>query len=347
VRPAALEISQLAAPFGRHPGLSRVSFGVAPGERLVIVGRSGSGKTTLLRAIAGLGGTTAGRVRIGGRDVTAEPAERRDAVYLHQTPLLFPHLSVAGNVAFPLQVRGVGAAEVERRVRDALAAVQLDSFGHRAPRTLSGGQRHRVALARAVVARPAVLLLDEPLSALDPTLREEVREALLALQRAYHPALVLVTHDLDEAGLLADRIGVLIEGRLAQIAPPAELFDRPESLAIAQLLGIPNFLPGRVLADGRFESAIGTWRPDSPLPAGPATAVFGPDALANLKDGVAAEVVELRHRPRGTTAIIRLGDHVLEMRLSPGATVVRGDRIGLGFTGGRGTIISDAAPERS
>jgi ABC-type sugar transport system ATPase subunit len=341
-----LEVSQLAAPFGWEGGLSDVSFGVAPGERLVIVGRSGSGKTTLLRAIAGLGGVTAGRVRIAGRDVTADPPERRDAVYLHQTPLLFPHLSVAGNVAFPLQVRGIAPVEVAIRVREALAAVQLEAFGERAPRTLSGGQRHRVALARAVVARPAVLLLDEPLSGLDPTLREEVREALLALQHAYSPALVLVTHDLDEAGLLGDRIGVLLGGRLAQIAPPAELFERPDSLAIAQLLGIPNFLTGQVHADGRFECAIGSWRPHPPLAVGPATAIFGPDGLVRVDDGPAAEVVELRHRPLGTTAVVRLGDHLLEMRLRPGLFVAPGDRITLGLTSGAGTIISNTDPGR-
>ncbi len=342
---SALEVSNLAAPFGAGTGLRGVSFSVEPGERLVVVGGSGSGKTTLLRAIAGLGPMSAGRVRISGHDVTADPPERRDAVYLHQTPLLFPHLTAAENVAFPLRVRHVPADDVHGRVRDALAAVRLDTIGGRAPRTLSGGQRHRVALARAVVARPAVLLLDEPLSALDPALRAEVRDSLLALQRAYRPALVLVTHDLDEAGLIADRVAVLLGGRLAQIAPASELFARPASLEIARFLGIPNFLPGRVTEDGRFECPIGAWHPDRALPAGAATAVFGPDAITvGDGGGVPAEVVALRPGPRGTTAVVQAGSHALEVRLTSGRAPRVGDRLTLGLDCRQSTVIPESVP---
>lgn len=337
----ALRVESLAAPFGPEAGLADISFDVAPGERVVIVGGSGAGKTTLLRALAGLGAMIRGRVFIAGRDVSGEPPERRDAVYLHQTPLLFPHLSVGDNVAFPLRVRGVAPPDRARRVSEALAAVRLEKLAGRAPRTLSGGQRHRVALARAVVARPSVLLLDEPLSALDPALREDVRESLLALQRAYRPAMVLVTHDLDEAGLLADRIGVLLDGCLAQVARPAELFARPTSLRVARFLGIPNALSGEVGPGGRFQCALGESRPMPPLPGGPATAVFGPDAIRVVGEGgIPAEVVELRHRARGTTALVRAAGTTVELRVEPGATVAPGARIAILVDLGHATVLT-------
>jgi putative spermidine/putrescine transport system ATP-binding protein len=340
VSPSALEVTGLAAPFGPAPGLSAVSFDVSPGERLVIVGGSGAGKTTLLRAVAGLGIMSAGRVRIGGRDVTAEPPERRDAVYLHQTPLLFPHLSVAENVAFPLRVRGISEPEVARRTGEALAAVQLEELSRRAPRTLSGGQHHRVALARAVVARPTALLLDEPLSALDPTLREEVRASLLSLQHTYRPAIVLVTHDLDEAGLIADRIAVLLDGQLVQTAAPGDLFRRPVSLAVARFLGIPNQVPGEVHADGRFESVLGIVVPEASLPVGPAVAVFGPDALALAGSGPRAVVVGLQYRPRETTAIVQIGGLSLELQVDSSAVPAVGAAVSLALRTAGVTILS-------
>jgi putative spermidine/putrescine transport system ATP-binding protein len=317
VTSAALGVSGVSAPFGAGPGLQDVSFTVAPGERLVIVGGSGAGKTTLLRAIAGLGPIAGGRIAIAGHDVCGRPPERRDAVYLHQTPLLFPHLSVRENVAFPLRVRRVPAGDISPRVRDALAAVQLDGFADRAPRTLSGGQRHRVALARAVVARPAVLLLDEPFVALDPTLRDEVRTALLVLQRQYQPALVVVTHDLEEAGMLADRVGVLLQGRLAQLAPPGEVFAAPASLAVARFLGIPNMIPGVLDDDGAFDSAIGRLM----LPAGhrtshrgPRVAVFRPGAARLASGGpLSGTVVGIRQGPRSTAIQLEAGGLVLEV----------------------------------
>ncbi len=338
----ALDVRDLAATFGRSPGLTGLSFAVSPGERFVVVGGSGAGKTTLLRAIAGLGPVTRGQVRIGGRDVSGALPEIRDAVYLHQTPLLFPHLSVGENVAFPLRVRGIAERDIERRVGEALAAVRLDTFAGRAPRTLSGGQRHRVALARAVVARPSVLLLDEPLSALDPTLREEVRDSLLALQQAYRPALVMVTHDLDEAGLLADRIGVLLDGGLAQVAPPAELFSRPATLAVARFLKIPNLLPGQVRPDGRFESALGSFIPVGAAAAsGPAIAVFGTGALSAGRDGPPAVVVALRHRPRETAAVLELGPYRLEMRVDFASAPAVGSSLPLALDGTAAVVFPD------
>jgi ABC-type sulfate/molybdate transport systems ATPase subunit/phosphatidylglycerophosphate synthase len=231
-------------------------------------------------------------------------------VYLHQTPTPFAHLTVRENVAFPLRLRRVRGAELARRVDAALALVRLEALGERMPHTLSGGQRHRVALARAVAARPAVLLLDEPLSSLDPSLRDEVREAIVRAQAESGAALVLVTHDLDEAGLVAHRVAVLAERRLLQVAPPAELFARPASLAVARFLGVGAEVPGRVDA-GAFRCALGAWRAPPGLADGPAVAVARPDAL-RLTGGPAdaaggcGTVVAVRHRARQTAARVRL-----------------------------------------
>ena len=332
--PPALRLDGVAVGFGAGRGLEGVSLAVAPGERVAVVGASGAGKTTLLRAVAGLAPVRAGRVLVAragapARDVTRLPPERRDAVYLHQTPTPFAHLSVWENVAFPLRLRGVRGAALAREVDAALALVRLEALGARMPDTLSGGQRHRVALARAVAARPAVLLLDEPLSSLDPALRDEVREAIVRAQGEAGAALVLVTHDLDEAGLVAHRVAVLAERRLLQTAAPAELFARPASLAVARFLGVGAEVPGAVGGDGVFRSALGAWPLTGPgaVPAGPAVAVARPDALRlgdawdggpgrplgggdSLGEGGGpagcGTVVAVRHRARQTAARVRL-----------------------------------------
>lgn len=296
----ALCLDGVSLPFGPDvpEGLRDLSLEVAPGERLVLVGASGVGKSSLLRALAGLHPLTAGRVEIGGRTVDAPgmapvPPEARGAIYLHQVPLLFPHLSVLENVAFPLRVRGVGRGEREARARDLLAAVRLEAHATRSPGALSGGERHRVALARAVAARPPLLLLDEPLSSLDPSLRHEVRAAIVALQEASGAGLLLVTHDLDEAGALGHRIGILVPGRLAQLDPPSQLFDHPASPQVSRFLGYRN----EVVV--RWDPEVGGWHhpalglvsvgvtrtdamagPTGTLPGGTrAVAVFPPGAL--------------------------------------------------------------------
>lgn len=311
-----LLVDRLRAPFGTAPGLEDISFEVAPGERLALVGASGAGKTTLLRAVAGLGPGTAARIEVEGREVGALPAERRGAVYLHQTPLLFPHLTVAENVAFPLRIRHMHGSTVGAAVREVMEALQLGGLADRATQTLSGGQRHRTALARAIVARPPVLLLDEPFASLDPALRHDVREAVRVVQRAYSPALVLVTHDLDEAGTMADRIGVLLQGRLAQVAPPRELFRRPATLAIARFLRLPNSVPGTIGEDGSFHSALGPVPMHGAGAPGPGIAFFPPDAVRITPDGaVTARVLELRFRVQQTSAVVEVRDVRLEVPL--------------------------------
>jgi ABC-type Fe3+/spermidine/putrescine transport system ATPase subunit len=325
VRDAALDVRDLVVPFGADrgdaagPALGPVSLAVAPGEGVALVGPSGAGKTTLLRAVAGLARPRAGAVHVGGRDVTALPPERRDAVYLHQTPVLFPHLDVLANARFPLDVRGVARAEGDARARAALGALRLAGLERRPAHALSGGQRQRVALARAVAARPALLLLDEPLAALDPALRDEVRDAVAAARAESGAAMLLVTHDLDDATALAARVAVLLDGRLAQLAAPAALFARPATLGVVRFLGAHRELPGAVGADGAFraaglDGALAACGPDGQLVrAGAAVAACRADAvrLAPADDDgpgphAAARVVAVRHHARGAVARVAL-----------------------------------------
>jgi len=202
---------------------------VAEGEFVTLLGPSGSGKTTVLRMIAGFEQPTAGTVTLRGRDVTAAPPFDRDVHTVFQDYALFPHLSVLGNVEYPLRIAGVSKAQRRERARSALATVRLEAMAERAPTALSGGQRQRVALARALVDRPAVLLLDEPLGALDLKLREQMQIELARIQRDSGITFVLVTHDQDEALTLADRVVVFNDGRVEQAGPPHEVYERPAS----------------------------------------------------------------------------------------------------------------------
>ena len=310
-----LRLERLSIRFGAGAaGISELSLAIAAGERVVVLGPSGAGKTSLLRAVAGLSALHAGAVWLGAENVTALPPERRGIVYLHQSPLLFSHLDVGENVAYPLRVRGQRGDAVRQRVREALSAVRLDGFERRSTVTLSGGQRHRVALARAIAARPAALLLDEPLSALDPTLRDEVRAAIVAAQAEYGPPMLLVTHDLDDAGLTADRIAVLLDGRVAQLSTPVELFTRPTTLAVARFLGLFQEIPGRTRADGAVECALGVLAAASIPDAGHAAPVVVAIGPYGLRFGAAgdtaapARVVAVRQRARGTSVIVRLAE---------------------------------------
>jgi putative spermidine/putrescine transport system ATP-binding protein len=277
--------------FGSRVGLRDVSLQVRSGERVALLGPSGTGKTSLLRAIAGLGGLSSGSIRVDGREVGSDPPERRGIVYMHQVPALFPHLTVLDNVAFPREVRGTPRREARRLAADLLHRVQLAELADRAPATLSGGQRHRAALARALAAKPAVLLLDEPFAALDPALRADVRDAVVKLlTEDTGPAVIVVTHDVDEAATLAGRLVVLLDGRLAQSGPPSELLAAPRSLAIARFLGLPNLIRGVRDDNGRIASALGTFRA-----AGPP---------GNVTLAVRASAIRLRpwrgHGPRAT-----------------------------------------------
>ena len=240
----ALALDRLTKLYGDHVAVDALSLEVADGEFLVLLGPSGCGKTTTLRMIAGFVDASQGRVTLHGRDITREPPHRRNIGVVFQNYALFPHLTVFENVAFGLRRRKRPEAEIRTRVARALGLVRLDSFAERQPKQLSGGQQQRVAIARALVIEPDILLLDEPLSALDAKLRLEVRQELKALQRLLGIATILVTHDQDEAMSLGDRLVVMNAGRVEQIGSPQALYRQPASRFVAGFIGRGNFLDG-------------------------------------------------------------------------------------------------------
>ena len=243
-----IRLEAVTKRYGAFAAADQVDLSVTQGEFVTILGPSGSGKTTLLSLIAGLNRPTSGRISIGGRDVTNATAQERNIGLVFQSYALFPHMTVLQNVLFPLGVRKVGGAEADRLARDALKLVRLDGLENRRPSQLSGGQQQRVALARAVVFKPDILLLDEPLGALDRKLREELQVELKQLQRSLGVTTLLVTHDQEEALSLSDRIMVLDKGRTQQVAAPTEAYLRPANRFVAEFLGIANFV---ALPDGR------------------------------------------------------------------------------------------------
>jgi spermidine/putrescine transport system ATP-binding protein len=244
----AIEAIRLSKRFGATVAVEEVSMEIQPGEFFSLLGPSGCGKTTLLRMIAGFEEPTSGSVVIGGSDMTQVPPHRRPVNLVFQNYALFPHLSVYENVAFGLRAsRKVYRAEIPARVRGALELVRLAPLSEKFPRQLSGGQQQRVALARALVNNPQVLLLDEPLSALDLKIRQEMQEELSGLQRRLGLTFVMVTHDQGEALALSDRLAVFNHGRLEQMGPPEAVFERPRTAFVADFLGQTNLLPVFVL----------------------------------------------------------------------------------------------------
>lgn len=238
-----LAVDRVTRRFSATAGVEDVSFSVAPGELLALVGASGSGKTTTLRIIAGYETADSGRVLLSGEDITQLPPQRRSFGMVFQHYALFPHMSVEENVAFGLEARGVGRGERAERARRALAAVGLEGAGARPVQSLSGGEQQRVAVARALIIDPRALLLDEPLSNLDPTLRLQMRgELSTMLHRANVPA-VLVTHDQEDAFAVADRVALLRAGRLLQIGTPEQIYREPASLEVARFIGRGTVLP--------------------------------------------------------------------------------------------------------
>lgn len=237
---ASLTLDALTKRYGDNVVVKSVSLDVRDGEFLVLLGPSGCGKTTTLRMIAGFVPPSGGSMRIGDKDITTLPPWKRNAGLVFQSYALFPHMTVAANVAFGLEMRRVGKAEIRQRVEQALAMVGLADKGGRYPRQMSGGQQQRVALARALVIRPAILLLDEPLSNLDAKLREEMQLELRQIQRQSGTTTVLVTHDQQEALALSDRIVVMNQGRVEQIGSPFDVYERPGSAFVATFLGRTN-----------------------------------------------------------------------------------------------------------
>ncbi len=247
---ADVQVRNVSRSFGSHKALDDVSIDFPDGGLYALLGPSGSGKTTLLRLIAGFDFPGSGSIGIGGESVERVPVEKRRIGMMFQNYALFPNMSVADNVAFGLLVRGDARSSIETEVRRALDLVQLDKLGERRPHQLSGGQRQRVALARAIVTKPRVLLLDEPLSALDKALRVDMQIELKRIQREIGITTIFVTHDQEEALTMADRIGILRDGRVVQEGPPEDIYNFPRSEFAASFLGDANILRGKMVDDG-------------------------------------------------------------------------------------------------
>jgi putative spermidine/putrescine transport system ATP-binding protein len=278
---AAVEVrlEGLSRHYGPVVALDRLDLTLEPGQLVALLGPSGCGKTTTLRLLAGLEDADAGRVIVGGRDITHMPANKRDMGMVFQAYSLFPHMTVRQNVAFGLRLRRVGAAERDQRAIDMLELVGLAEQASRYPHQLSGGQQQRVALARALAIEPQVLLLDEPLSALDAKVRAQLRDEIRRIQLEVGITTLFVTHDQEEALAIADRVGVMREGHLEQLAPPIEVYSRPATSFVAEFVGLSNRLSGEV-RDGSV-TVRGFKLPlvDRETPNGQVVALVRPEAV--------------------------------------------------------------------
>ncbi|MFJ2563718.1 ABC transporter ATP-binding protein [Streptomyces sp. NPDC087568] len=335
---ATVEFRQLRREFGATVALDGLDLTVRPGEFLALLGPSGCGKTTALRMLAGFEHPDSGEVLVDGVDVTRVPAHRRDAGMVFQSYSLFPHLSARDNVAFGLRMRKVRTAERRSRAAELLELVGLADKGDRFPHQLSGGQQQRIALARALALRPRVLLLDEPLSALDAKVRLTLREEIRRLQQELRITTLFVTHDQEEALSIADRVAVMRAGRLEQCAPPGELYNRPATAFVAEFVGTMSRIPGR-LSDGGVE-VLGQRLPVD----GAAPAASEVDVL------VRPEAVQVRATEDGgarVAATAFLGATVrITVRLAD-ATEVKADLPAHEAAGlAAGTAVSVSLPER-
>jgi ABC-type Fe3+/spermidine/putrescine transport system ATPase subunit len=277
---ATVTIEGLSKHFGAVAALDRVGLSIPDGAFVAMLGPSGCGKTTLLRCLAGLETPDSGRILIGARDVTALPPERRGLGMMFQSYALFPHMTLAGNLRFPLKMRGQGdRAQQDARITAALRAIRMEGYGARYPREISGGQQQRVALARAIIDEPPVLLLDEPLSNLDALLRKQMQIELIELHRRTGLTTILVTHDQEEALSLADLVVLMNAGAIEQIGPPRDIYARPATAFAASFLGAANLLD-IVVAAGAARTREGAPLGSLDAPDGPRRLVLRQEALA-------------------------------------------------------------------
>jgi putative spermidine/putrescine transport system ATP-binding protein len=332
--PAPLEghgvvLAGLVRRFGDVTALAGLNLTLAPGELVALLGPSGCGKTTALRVLAGFETPDAGIVRVSGVDVTRQPPNRRGMGMVFQAFSLFPNLTVADNVGFGLRVRGANAAARRTRAGELLELVGLSATADRYPHQISGGQQQRVALARALAIEPRVLLLDEPLSALDAQVRNQLRDEIRRLQQRLHITTLFVTHDQGEALSIADRVGVMRAGVLEQIATPDEIYHRPTTAFVGEFVGTMNRIPGRMV-DSETVEVLGLRRPvaasESPRVAGEeVTVLVRPEAITVTADDHARDLVLVRTFHGALTRVsVRLvgGDEVRADLPSPAATLL-------------------------
>ena len=321
---ALLEIRKVTRRFGGVAAVDDVSLGVEAGEFFTLLGPSGCGKTTLLRMIAGFDRPDAGEIILDGRDLADTPPEKRPVHTVFQSYALFPHMTVAGNIAFPLRMAGNPAGEIEARVKESLALVHLEERGAAYPAELSGGQKQRVALARALVNRPRLLLLDEPLGALDAKLREEMQIELIALQREIGITFVFVTHSQPEALALSHRIAVMRAGRIEQLDQPSKIYGFPKNRFVADFIGHCNLLEASVTEVGSHGLALDVkelGRVETPLAEGARAGQSGalalrpeqvriaaPDAPHELKNHFAGRVHDFLYVGDVTTYVVELAN---------------------------------------
>jgi ABC-type Fe3+/spermidine/putrescine transport system ATPase subunit len=297
-----IELRGVTKSFGGRRAVEPATLRIRRGEFFSLLGPSGCGKTTLMRMVAGFEEPDAGTILLAGRDMAGVPPHKRDVNMVFQNYALFPHLDVAANVAFGLKMMKAG--DVDNRVRAALAMVDLAGYERRAPATLSGGEQQRVALARAIVPRPRVLLLDEPLGALDLKLRKGLQEELRRIQRELAMTFLFVTHDQEEALALSDRVAVMDRGRVEQVGTPEEIYERPASRFVAGFVGAGNFFEGT--GDGKLV------RTDDGLSieaaaTGPVTLLVRPEKMRLDGGGIPARVEEVLYQGASTSIILRAG----------------------------------------
>jgi multiple sugar transport system ATP-binding protein len=318
---------------GAFTALHGIDLEIAPGEFFALLGPSGSGKTTTLRILAGLEPLDGGRVLVDGIDVTDREPGERDVAMVFQSYALYPHMSVFDNIAFPLRMIATPRDEVRRAVHDAAAKVHIDHLLARRPGQLSGGQQQRCALARAIVRKPRLFLLDEPLSNLDAKLRLETRVELRKLQRALGVTTVYVTHDQEEAMTIADRVAVFMEGRIVQIGPPQDIFARPASAIVAAFIGSPpmNLLPGEVSGDVLHVAGMDLQLGRALGTDGPVTLGVRPAALRIASTGVSARVYLIEDLGDTTIVDLEVAGQVIKLRTDQRPGVREGEHVHVAF----------------
>ncbi len=346
-----VRLEGLSRHYGPVVALDRLDLTLAPGELIALLGPSGCGKTTTLRLLAGLEDADTGRITVGGRDITHISAAKRDMGMVFQAYSLFPHMTVRQNVAFGLRLRKVAAAQRDKRALEMLNLVGLSVQADRYPHQLSGGQQQRVALARALAIEPQVLLLDEPLSALDAKVRAQLRDEIRRIQLEVGITTLFVTHDQEEALAIADRVGVMRDGRLEQLAPPTEVYSRPATSFVAEFVGLSNRLDGEVRGNEVTVRGITLPLVERDVPDGRAVALIRPEAVGLASDAAAESgpltgtVIAVTFLGATSRVTVDLGDTrvMAQLPTSDATTLTAGGRVTLTIR--RDPVLVSAASE--